>query len=476
MTIWDERIEATRTEFVEKLERRGWRLVSDSELESQVVVGGSTHAVRVQLDSHFPFAPPRVFPLSELPMSWHRELDGAMCLYPEDGRGSLPWLDVDDLVATVERWLEATEQGWPADAPDMDLERYFQPIGESFLVVYGEAIEPLMNRMVRFNVRGPQILLAGSGVKPRKVTQRRHRLYGYVADIGEPEGPPRDWEELAQLLGHEARSTLEREVRRGAVDLLLVRYSRKGAVGAIALFVGQDSNEVTLRSVPSASNSAATLELRAGRDALSLAEKRVLVVGAGAIGSFVCDYLVRSGLGHLTVRDPDVLRPGNSVRHLVPSHFAGHRKAIAIKRLLDGRPGTVTQIDVDVRALRRADEVPELLAEFDLIIDATADGAASAMLADAARTLGSHIISASLQDEGRIVRADVIPPVEGEAVPAIEFEISGDDLVFEAGCGDPVSMTPPYAANEAASLACRLAVQLLLRPSSAGAGEARAYT
>ncbi|NYF29207.1 MULTISPECIES: ThiF family adenylyltransferase [unclassified Microbacterium] len=474
MTVWGERLEATRTEFIEGLESRGWRLVARSELTKKLFTGEISHNVIVSVDADFPFAPPRVFPPADLPASWHRELDGAMCLYPETGRGSLPWLDVDDFVATIERWLEATTLGWPADAPDMDLERYFEPIQESLLVIYDEAIDLLLNRLVRFKVQGPRIELAGSGVKPRKASQRRHRLYGYVADIGEPERPPRSWGELLDLLDQRAVAMLEREARRGAIDLLLLRYSRGGAAGAIALLLSYNSDGISLRSVPSASNSVATLGLRGGRDAPLLSSKRVLVVGAGAIGSFICDYLARSGVGHITVRDPDILRPGNSVRHLAPPQLAGQRKAFAIKYLLERRPGNMTEVEVDLRPLRAPHEVPELLAEFDLVVDATADGAASAMLADAARTLGSHIISASLQDEGRIVRTDVIPPIGRDPIPAADLEKS-NALVFEAGCGDPVSMTPPYAVNEAAGVASRLAVRLLLDPSSSGAGAVHVY-
>lgn len=474
MTDWNERIEATRTEFIEGLELRGWRLVGESELVSGLSDGVSSQSVLVSLDANFPFTPPRVFPQEDLPASWHRELDGAMCLYPDTGRGSLPWLDVDDFVATVERWLEATALGWPVDAPDMDLERYFESVQEPLLVVYDESIDALLNRPVRFKIQGSRIELLGSGVKPMKASGRRHRLYGYVADIGEPEQPPRNWGEILKLIDEGARGAIEREANRGAIDLLLLRYSRKGSAGAIALLPSQDSDGVSLRSVPSASSSVTTLGLRGGRDAPSLGRKRVLVVGAGAIGSFICDYLARSGVGHLTVRDPDVLRPGNSVRHLAPPQWAGHRKALAIKYLIEQRPGNGTEVEVDLRALRAPDEVPELLAEFDLVVDATADGTASTMLADAARTLGSRIISASLQDEGRVVRADVIPPSEGDPIPAADLGYAGAP-VFEAGCGDPVSMTPPYAVAEAAALASRMAVRLLMDPSSSGAGAVHTY-
>lgn len=475
MTLWEERIAATRVAFSESLEQLGWRRIGSSEFERKLWVGDIEHHTRIQLGAGFPFTPPRVFPSPETPASWHRERDGAMCLYPEVGRGSLPWLDASDLCATIERWLQSTDDGWPADAPDMDLERYFEPLDELPLVVYDEALDGLVDRLVRFNVEGPRIVLAGAGVRPRKTNRRKNRLFGYVADIGEPERPPRDWDDVVSLLDDGAASTLVARASRGDIDLLMLRYSRKGAVGAVALFLVQNDLGIQLRSVPSASNARSTLALRAGHDVQALATKRVLVVGAGSIGSFICDHLARSGVGRLTIRDPDVLRPGNSVRHLVPSDFAGFRKVTAIKHLLDRRPGSMTEVEADTRSLRDASEVPELLAEYDLVVDASADSVASAMLADAARAFGVHIVSASLQDEGRIVRADVIPPVVGDPIPAVDFDDTEAEVVFEAGCGDPVSMTPPYAAGEAASLAARLAIDLLLRPASVSAGTVHAH-
>lgn len=475
MSHWNERVAATVDSFIEQLERRGWKSTTPAELRADLDVGGKRCQVRVNLTSDFPFSPPRVFPADDEPPSWHRERDGAMCLYPETGRGSLPWLDVDDFVATIIRWVESTRQGWPADAPEMDLERYFEPASAQLLVVYDELIETLTNRYVRFNLEGPTLVLAGTGVKPVRSNPRRYRLFGYVVDIGEPTTPPRNWDELREAIDPEVSEELHRGLQRGTLDLLLVRYRRADTAGTIALLATANS-QVELKSLPSASTSSSVVALRSGRDANALKQSSALVVGAGAVGSFVCDNLVRAGLGALTIRDGDIVRPGNAVRHVVPATFAGHFKVNALRHILSQRPYCVTDIASEPRHLTSREEVPDLLDHYDLVIDATADGSASAMLADAARTLGARIISAALQDEGRVVRVDVIPPINGLAIEAVDHIQRDEREYFEAGCGDPVSMTPPYAAMEAAAVATRVAVRILLDLQTSPAGEVRVYS
>lgn len=66
----------------------------------------------------------------------------------------------------------------------------------------------------------------------------------------------------------------------------------------------------------------------------ALRGKRVLLVGCGAIGSFVAAELARSGVGELTLVDGDVLEPGNSVRWLLGRSSWGWPKAEALAGFL----------------------------------------------------------------------------------------------------------------------------------------------
>ena len=52
-----------------------------------------------------------------------------------------------------------------------------------------------------------------------------------------------------------------------------------------------------------------------GRLSSPLIEKRVFLVGAGALGSVLAEILARQGVQDLTINDPDLLQAGNLTRH-----------------------------------------------------------------------------------------------------------------------------------------------------------------
>ncbi len=98
---------------------------------------------------------------------------------------------------------------------------------------------------------------------------------------------------------------------------------------------------------------------------------RVLVVGCGALGTVACDYLVRAGIGALTIVDRDLVEPSNLQRQTLFTEQDAARgvpKAEAAKARLGlvNRACRVRAFVDDLRAvnaLRYASEV-------DLIIDA----------------------------------------------------------------------------------------------------------
>lgn len=68
--------------------------------------------------------------------------------------------------------------------------------------------------------------------------------------------------------------------------------------------------------------------------AATLRQKSALVVGCGAIGSFVAAELARSGIGHLALWDSDIVSPGNSVRWLLGRPSWGQKKSPALAYFL----------------------------------------------------------------------------------------------------------------------------------------------
>lgn len=458
MNAMDESLQAARERFIEGLLSRGFGQRDDDSFDGSFLIEGIAHEVQLRITSGFPFVPPAVYPGSSIPRSWHRELDGAMCLYPQTGREYLPWLRIDDLFATIREWLVRTRHGWTNDAPALDLERYFHPSTDQRMLIYDTltAGTSVRIRLGRYLAR-----VEGLGSAPRrKFKNRKRRRFACVLDIGEPPEPPTNWPELSAFLLEQERGRVERAMREGTIDYLLVLYCRGERAAVLGLECTVSASEVRLRRVPVAPNDDISRSLRSGRHYEALQRKSVLVVGAGAVGSQVCDALARAGVGAITVRDADVIRPGNLVRHLVDAGYVGHPKATAVRDFIRKRQPQSMVISVTTH-LTDPDEAVRLLEHHDLVIDCTAEGVTSAMLGVAAKATGTHLISVCTQREGDVARVDIIPPLSGAPLDStVDY---GEDQVevWEAGCGEPVSRTPYYAVMEAAALAARHAVGIL---------------
>ena len=102
----------------------------------------------------------------------------------------------------------------------------------------------------------------------------------------------------------------------------------------------------------------------------ALNEARVIIFGAGGVGSWCAEGLVRSGVCHMTIVDPDRVNPTNVNRQLqATSKTIGEVKVEALKaRLLEINP------DADITAIQRVYEDENYLEwhfeDYDYIIDA----------------------------------------------------------------------------------------------------------
>ncbi len=130
-----------------------------------------------------------------------------------------------------------------------------------------------------------------------------------------------------------------------------------------------------------------------GEEALArLAAARVAVIGVGGVGSWCAEALVRTGVGHLTLVDDDIVVPSNVNRQCpATTKTLGHAKVAALReRLLDINP------DGDVVAVngRFPSTTPDLrLTVFDLVVDAIDSVDCKAELILSATAAGVPILS-----------------------------------------------------------------------------------
>lgn len=441
-------------------------------------------AVELWIPEDFPFQRPRVTPLAreaaeawarrplpgyhEPTGTWHLEPNGQMCLYEPADYGTLPWADPPALLEHTAAWLEADRAGWPDDPPALDLDRYFTPSLKVFLFDL-QQLRQRVGQVISLSRRG-RTIYAGNPVLPPKGRKKRpavrKRDEALVLDLGTLDLPPRDLDEVQEVAG-DGGELLARELRRGIGEVVLL-YDRGGEQGVLALTrTGGASHEIKAHQCAPCDVEA--LMLRAHPQRRQLASKRVAIVGVGAIGSVVADLLHRSGVGHLHLIDADRVLPANLVRHLCGWDQVGEPKVDAVAATLrHARPASTTTVTGEFDELRGPLAALELLQAHDVVVDATADTAATRLLREATNAGAGRAVSVAVLADGYAVRVDrwPTPPSGGLSTADLPPLSPG---VYETGCSTPISRTPPAAVWEAAALAARHVVDLLLDgPPSAG--------
>lgn len=110
-----------------------------------------------------------------------------------------------------------------------------------------------------------------------------------------------------------------------------------------------------------------------GRLRPDLRESSVAIIGVGALGSAVAELLVRAGVQRTLLIDGDALEVGNLVRHSLGLGQVGKNKATAVaERLRLVAP--MAEVSASEAFLPQApNEVRDLLAQVDIVIDCTAE-------------------------------------------------------------------------------------------------------
>lgn len=98
----------------------------------------------------------------------------------------------------------------------------------------------------------------------------------------------------------------------------------------------------------------------------SIINKKIAVIGAGSLGSYVCTELVKSGMKNITIYDGDIFEHENIMRHTLPYMFTSYSKTTSLKRMLE-----LIHPEVKIRAVNEyvtITKLEEVMNNFDLII------------------------------------------------------------------------------------------------------------
>jgi ThiF family protein len=467
---WRDALAGSRSSFEDGLRAHGFVAFDPNRWRGTVRVATAEGEVDephiVELTDDFPFSCPKVTvaqPGQEL--TWHTDLSGNLCLYRRSTVNGRPWETVDGLIERIVEFHANAAAGWPDDPGELDLDSYFGR-DDTTLITYDDAAELVGRTVVPRKVRdGWYHLEAGS--TPNRGYRRSNDTWAYAVNVGLLERPYSSWADILGGVSDDERIQLERFTRAGKDGFLVVRYQREGTEGrreaCVALKVNsRRAAEPEVLAVNTTEDTRETRRYRGGPDVSSLWDVSVAIVGCGAIGSFLAEQLARAGVGRLVLVDPQQLLPGNCVRHLAPPRYVPLAKVDAIKKVLVGKR-LIAGGNVEVHlATLTPDLAFDLTTRCDLIVDAAADEGARGLLEYMADLVGTSIVRVALLRDGGVVRVQRYPLPEGTRVhgPIPALETTGTPY-REAGCGDPVSPTPPYAVAQAAGLATRMVVDSL---------------
>lgn len=183
------------------------------------------------------------------------------------------------------------------------------------------------------------------------------------------------------------KSGLNHLRKRATADAALAEKKPRGAFGETEL--NRYARHIVLREI-------------GGTGQKALKEAKVLVIGAGGLGSPVLQYLAAAGVGTIGVVDHDTVENTNLQRQVIHAD-----KSIGMPKVFSAQNEMQAQNPfVDVRPYNRrleADIVDELFAEYDLVLDGTDNFDTRYLVNEAAVRAGIPLISGALsQWEGQL--------------------------------------------------------------------------
>src|SRR5215470_17483750 len=180
-----------------------------------------------------------------------------------------------------------------------------------------------------------------------------------------------------------------------------------------------------------------------------LAAARVLVVGAGGLGSPALMYLAAAGVGTLGIVDDDVVEESNLQRQVV------HGQSDLGRAKVESARDAVAEINPHVRVVTHpvrlsADNVLDTFGGYDLVLDGTDNFATRYLINDACALLGIPYVWGSIyrfDGQVSVFWADPPPGPDGEPVAGVTYR----DLFPEP---PPPGMVPSCAEGGVLGVLC----------------------
>jgi molybdopterin/thiamine biosynthesis adenylyltransferase len=209
-----------------------------------------------------------------------------------------------------------------------------------------------------------------------------------------------------------------------------------------------------------------------------LENKKVALIGCGAVGGHIAFELVRSGISKLTLIDPDVIKPENIFRHVLGKEYLAKSKADALKAELESKFPYLSINSFPVKIEEVLSKSILDMNRFDLLIIATGDDNLSLKInrdifASGIKTpvlyswlepygIGGHVLVTNMEKTGCFQCLFTSMQDDNEFSNRASFAAPGQTFTIDiSGCANRFTPFSALDANNTAALTVRTALKVL---------------
>ena len=169
-----------------------------------------------------------------------------------------------------------------------------------------------------------------------------------------------------------------------------------------------------------------------------LLQAKVLLVGAGGLGSPIALYLAAAGIGHITIIDDDLVDISNLQRQIAHQVVdVGMNKAVSAAQAMQNINPACAVIAVSMRLDEQA--LAGQVANVDIIIDATDNAETRFLLNDLSYTFKTPLVSgAAIRWEGQVTVFDPRRPQS----PCYRCLYPSEQTMVEENCSESGVISP----------------------------------
>lgn len=398
-------------------------------------------------------------------IDWWHAAHEMPCLW-QLGDNTKRWMTLDGLRGRIDEWVAHARTGFTTiDGAALDPQLYFDrynhvPAAIDVDGLVGGLTQDGQHGLIYLDFITDELAVIQAGKSSNRLWGRWFYRTGITA-------PPRDLASFERALTDNQLTRLNKVIGRQGKGLFALAWPTVHGTACLVLVIDQTSGTRKAFAISPTPISQVDRLRRAGPDSVILRPKRIVLFGAGAIGSHVGSLLSRSGIGHLVVVDGDIKLPAGVVRHAGTA--VGIGKAAEMPDLLSAFEWT--EVEVVSESSWDLDRLAELINGADLCVDATGLTPFAELLSRIASIQGIPMVTVALYRGGRIARVRRQGPDDHPIVyrtqdwryPAIPAsnDRSADFVGAETGCAAPIHNAPPSAVTSAASLATLVVIDFL---------------